>query len=147
MTYNHRQDYQGTNLCHQVIIRSATTMAATGRNIKRKMPQTGTGLVVLLPDTCNCGLRMCRECRERFPHHRVQRKPLVSDPGMHHGTCITHLPWCMSGYASRNLHVGYLRFYPQITACHGITYKQNDLSNINSNNVGLFRMWCFGIHF
>ena len=23
-------------------------------------------------------------------------KPLVSDPGMHHGTCVTHVPWCMS---------------------------------------------------
>ena len=28
---------------------------------------------------------------------RFQRKPLVSDPGMHHGTCVTHVPWCMSG--------------------------------------------------
>ena len=32
-----------------------------------------------------------------FPRRRFQRKPLVSDPGMHHGTCVTHLPWCMSG--------------------------------------------------
>ena len=32
-----------------------------------------------------------------FPTHRLQRKPLVSDPGMHHGTCVTHVPWCMSG--------------------------------------------------
>ena len=32
-----------------------------------------------------------------FPRHRFQRKPLVSDPGMHHGTCVTHVPWCMSG--------------------------------------------------
>ena len=23
--------------------------------------------------------------------------PLVSDPDMHHGTCVTHVPWCMSG--------------------------------------------------
>ena len=23
--------------------------------------------------------------------------PLVSDPDMHHGTCLTHVPWCMSG--------------------------------------------------
>ena len=51
----------------------------------------------LLPDTQNCGLRKHRECRERFPHHRLQRKPLFSDPGMHHGTCVTHVPWCMSG--------------------------------------------------
>ena len=32
-----------------------------------------------------------------FPTRRLQRKPLVSDPGMHHGTCVTHVPWCMSG--------------------------------------------------
>ena len=31
-----------------------------------------------------------------FPRRRFQRKPLVSDPGMHHGTCVTHVPWCMS---------------------------------------------------
>ena len=30
------------------------------------------------------------------PCRRFQRKPLVSDPGMHHGTCVTHVPWCMS---------------------------------------------------
>ena len=40
---------------------------------------------------------MRRECRERFPHHRLQRKPLVSDPDMHHDTCVRHVPWCMSG--------------------------------------------------
>ena len=32
-----------------------------------------------------------------FSRHRLQRKPLVSDPGMHHGTCVTNVPWCMSG--------------------------------------------------
>ena len=31
------------------------------------------------------------------PRRQFQRKPLVSDPGMHHGTCVTHVPWCMSG--------------------------------------------------
>ena len=55
----------------------------------------------LLPDTYNCGLRMRRECRERFPRHRLQRKLLVSDPGMHHGTCVTHVPWCISGSLTR----------------------------------------------
>ena len=29
--------------------------------------------------------------------HRLQRKPLVSNHGMHHGTRVTHLPWCVSG--------------------------------------------------
>ena len=23
--------------------------------------------------------------------------PQVSDPAMHHGTCVTHVPWCMPG--------------------------------------------------
>ena len=32
-----------------------------------------------------------------FLTRRFQSKPLVSDPGMHHGTCVTHVPWCMSG--------------------------------------------------
>ena len=40
------------------------------------------------------------ECRERFPRHRLQRKPL-SDPGMHHGTCVTYVPWWMSGSLTR----------------------------------------------
>ena len=31
------------------------------------------------------------------PRRRFQRKPLVSDPGIHHGTCVTHVPWYMSG--------------------------------------------------
>ena len=32
-----------------------------------------------------------------FPRRRFLREPLVSDPGMHHGTCVTHVPWCMPG--------------------------------------------------
>ena len=24
-------------------------------------------------------------------------KPRVRDPDVHHGTCVTHVPWCMSG--------------------------------------------------
>ena len=40
---------------------------------------------------------MRQECRKCLSHHRLQRKPLVSDPGIHHGTCVTHVPWCTSG--------------------------------------------------
>ena len=29
--------------------------------------------------------------------HRLQMKPLFSDPNMHPGTCMTHVPRCMSG--------------------------------------------------
>ena len=38
---------------------------------------------------------MRRECPERFPHHRLQRKPLNSDPG------VTHVLWCMMGLLTR----------------------------------------------
>ena len=27
--------------------------------------------------------------------------PWVSDPDMHHGTCVTHVPWCMPGSLTR----------------------------------------------
>ena len=49
-----------------------------------------------------CGLHMSWECRERFPRHQLQRKPLVSDLGMHHDTCVTHVSWCMSGSLTRS---------------------------------------------
>ena len=56
---------------------------------------------VLLPDTQNCSLRMRRECRERIPRHLLQRKPLVSGPGMHRGTRIM-------------MHVGIAKTFPGI---------------------------------
>ena len=37
-----------------------------------------------------------------FPRRQFQTKPLFSDPGMHHGTCVTHVPWCMSGSRTRD---------------------------------------------
>ena len=52
----------------------------------------------LLPDTQNVD---CAYAGNVSPHRRLQRKPLVSDPGMHHGTCVTHVPWCMSGSLTR----------------------------------------------
>ena len=33
--------------------------------------------------------------------HQLQRELLVSDPGMHHDTCVTHVPWCLSGSLTR----------------------------------------------
>ena len=37
-----------------------------------------------------------------FPRHRLERKSLVCDLGMHHGTCVTHVPCCMSGSLTRD---------------------------------------------
>ena len=31
----------------------------------------------------------------------TSKKPLVSDPGKHHVTCVTHVPWCMPGSLTR----------------------------------------------
>ena len=36
---------------------------------------------------------MRRECPERT----FSPPARFSDPDMHHGTCVTHVPWCMSG--------------------------------------------------
>ena len=79
----------------------------------------------LLPDTQNRGLRMRWGFREQFSRHRLQMKPLVSDLGMHHGTCVTHVPWCMSG----SLNGGGGENVPGIPgacATHNFTYLARD---------------------
>ena len=81
--------------------RSATATAPPPIMCLPGRDYNGKQAMGLLSDTQNPGLRMRRECQERFPRHRLQRKPLVSDPGMHHGTCVTHVPWCMSGTLNR----------------------------------------------
>ena len=56
----------------------------------------------LLPDTWNCGLCMRRECRELFPATDFKgNRYWVSVPGMHHGTCVTYVPWCISESPTR----------------------------------------------
>ena len=74
----------------------------------------------------NCKLRMRRECRERFPHHRLQMKPLVSDPSMHHGMCVTHVPWCMSGSLA-NVDWENVPGIPGACATHNFTYLARGL--------------------
>ena len=60
--------------------------------------------VGLLPDAQNCELCMRRECRESLSRHRLQRKSLVSDPGMHHGTCVggENVPGIRGACTTRN---------------------------------------------
>ena len=55
----------------------------------------------LLPHKKKCELRMRQEHRELLPRHRLQRKSLVSDPGMNHDTCVTYVLWLMSGSLTR----------------------------------------------
>ena len=56
-----------------------------------------------------------------FFRHRLQRKPLVSDPGMHHGTCVTDVPWCMSGSLTHGCGE-YVPGIPGACATHKFTY-------------------------
>ena len=64
---------------------------------------TGTGQAYNWPTWASYQIRKIAGCAcagnagNVFPRRRFQRKPIVSDPGMHHGTCVTHVPWCMSG--------------------------------------------------
>ena len=75
-----------------------------------------------LPDTYNCELRIRWECQERFPRHRLQGKPLFNDPVMHHGTCATDVPWCMSGSLTRDGGEN----VPGTCATHNFTYLLRD---------------------
>ena len=83
------------------VIYSSVHFASFVSLLLGNIPQYGS-FMGLLPNTLNCGLRMRREWREHFPRHRLHRKPPVIDPGMHHGTCVTHVPWCMSGSITRD---------------------------------------------
>ena len=77
---------------------------------------------------------VCREFRERFPRHWFQMKPLVSDPGMHHGTCVTHVPWCMSGSLTR----GGCENIPGILgACATCNFKYMARGPLQTNNHDL----------
>ena len=52
----------------------------------------------LLPDTQNCGLRMRRECRERFPRHRGLTIPACTT-----APARPHVPWCLPGSLTHGL--------------------------------------------
>ena len=60
-------------------------------------------------DICNGPFTRCSKLRvthapgmsETFSPPPTSKESLVSDPGMHHGTCVTHVPWCESGSLTR----------------------------------------------
>ena len=76
---------------------------------------------VSLTDTQTGGLYMRLEYRKRFPRHRLQRNLQVSDPGMHHGPCVMHLPWCMSASLTRGGEINVLGI-PGSCVTHVLTY-------------------------
>ena len=62
--------------------------------VKRGATYCGYGILKrTIADEMWIGMRSIPSaCRERFPRHRIQRIQLVSDPSMHHGTCVTRVP-------------------------------------------------------
>ena len=90
---------------------------------------------------------------ERFPRHRLQRKPLVSDPGMHHGTRVTHVPWCMSGSQTRSggenfpgipgaiatRNFTYLARGPLISICANESMRQLDIDHERNHTLDISR--------
>ena len=38
---------------------------------------------------------------ETFSLPQTLKRPLISNPSMHYGTCVSHVPWCMSGSLNR----------------------------------------------
>ena len=67
-----------------------------------ELPVKVLGMEIFHVKWASCQIRKIAGCAcagnagNVFPTYRLQRKPQVSDPGMHHGTCVTHVPWCMS---------------------------------------------------
>ena len=59
--------------------------------------KSGVGLWVSYQIRNIAGCACAGNAGNVFPRRRLQRKLLVSDPAMHHVTCVTHVPWCMSG--------------------------------------------------
>ena len=85
---------------------------------------------------------MRRECQERFPRHRLQRKLLVSDPGMHHDTCVTHVPWCMSESLTRSGREN-VPGIPSAWATRDFTYLVRGLWHDNHKGIVI---WSFDIY-
>ena len=77
---------------------------------------------------------MLRQCRERFPRHRLPRKPIVSDPDMHHGMCVTHVPWFISGSLTRG-GGGNLPGIPGACATRNFMYHSLPLANLTHDNM------------
>ena len=94
----------------------------------------------------SCGLHMFRKCRESFPRHRLQRKPLVNYPDMHHGTYVTRVLWCMMGSLTRG-GGGNVPGILGACATHSFSYlargscRDNGISGISSKNQLLLIYW------
>ena len=69
-----------------------TSLPGCAWNVRHSLCHIDMGL---MPDTWNCGGCACTgNAGNVSPPRRV------SDPDMHHGTCVAHVPWCMPGSLS-----------------------------------------------
>ena len=86
------------------------------------------------------------------PCRRFQRKPRVSDPDMHHGTCVTHVSWCISGSLTRGGGEN-VPGIPGACATHNFTYLTRGPLSKTTTVVRYFprhskrkRSWHISIH-
>ena len=73
----------------------------------------------LLPDTSNCGLRMRRECRERFLRRRLQRKPAVLRPRhasrhLRHALAAMHVGITNPRWQGKPMEIYHIHFIPHL---------------------------------
>ena len=86
-----------------------------------------------------------------FPRRRIQRKLRVSDPGMHYGTCVTHVPWCMSGslypqwWGKRSRHSRRMRIRNLTYLARGLCYDSKCIHVIHLSVVRITAV-CWDIH-
>ena len=80
----------------KLLINSQTSIVEVWEWIRSSIPHF-TGHVIIYPGQ---DLSQCIWVKG-IPPSTSKETPPVSDPGMHHGTCVTHVPWCMSGSLTR----------------------------------------------
>ena len=77
--------------------------------------------------------------------------PQVRDPDMHHGTCVTHVPWCMSGSLTcgflwnrrRSRHsrrMRNLQFY--VSGKRPIDCDGMQMANLQCHMIPISVLWC-----
>ena len=61
------------------------------------MPQMGSCMLGGFTAWASCQIRKIAGAHAPGMPGTFSPSPQVSDPDMHHGTCVTHVPWCMPG--------------------------------------------------
>ena len=67
-------------------------MAFMFQNIDVIIPKPVKGFIF-----ASCQIRRIASAHAPGMPGTFSPSPQVSDPDMHHGTCVTHVPWCMPG--------------------------------------------------